>query len=168
MRISLAVLALLVVCGTCRGKEERWSSFAEDNDLSYYLDLQSLVPLPDNVYIFWLKSVAKDKEYFPREYNLSEISYILTNYELDCAAASYRIRGTILFDKQHKEINKVIAASPAAFEPVPPESLLELAQAEICVKKESAAGTAAPEEEEVTTPVLPEAPAPALQPPSIM
>ena len=167
MRISLVVLALLVACSTCHGKEQRWSSFAEDNDLSYYLDRQSLVSLPDNVYIFWLKSVAKDKEYFPREYNLSDLSYILTNYELDCAAASYRIRGTILFDKQHKELNKVIAASSTAFEPVPPESLLELAQAEICVKQESAADAAAPEDE-VAAPVLPEAPAVTVPPPSIM
>ena len=43
----------------------------------------------------------------------------------------------------------------------------ELAQEEICVKQESAADAAAPEDE-VAAPVLPEAPAVTVPPPSIM
>ena len=158
VRVLLAVLALLVGSGVCHGKEERWSNFAEDGDLKYYLDLKSIVSLPDNIYAFWLKSVAKDKEFFTKEYNLNDLSYIYTNYELDCAVSSYRIRGTIMFDKHHREINKVLAPSDGAFEPVPPESLLELAQGEICAKQQGAVNMPEPEEQEIAAPTAPGSP----------
>ena len=158
LRMLLALLALFVGCGVCHGKEGRWSQFAEDGDLKYYLDLKSVVSLPDSVYLFWLKSVAKQKEYFKKEYNLNDLAYIITNYELDCAASSFKIRGTIMFDKNQREINKVLPAADAVFEPVPPESLLELVQGEICAQQEGAA--AAPEEagEQPEAPLAPDAP----------
>lgn len=175
MRKLLVVLALLVGCGVCHGKEERWSNFAEDGDLKYYLDLQSVVPLPDSVYVFWVKSVAKDKEYFKREYRLNNISYVFTNYELDCAVSSYRIRGTIMFDKQRRAVHKLVPPlGEISFEPVAPESLLELAQDEICVQEESAANVPQSGESEMARPTAadlpaaPESPAAAVQPPSIM
>lgn len=159
MKTLLVMLALLGCCSVCNGKEERWTNFAEDSDLRYYLDLKSVVSLPDNVYIFWLKSTAKDKEYFKREYNLNDLSYIFTNYELDCAVSSYRIRGTIMFDKRRKEIGKILpAAGETPFEPVPPESMLELAQDEICAEEESAARVPEPDEREVAAPTQPDAP----------
>ncbi|HBG05120.1 MAG: hypothetical protein A2075_24210 [Geobacteraceae bacterium GWC2_58_44] len=139
VRMTFVLLALLMCSGISHGKEDRWSNFAEDGDLKYYLDQKSIVPLPNSVYIFWVKSVAKDKNYFKAEYNLNNLSYILTNYELDCAFSSYRIRGTIMFDKNRRELNKSVSDGPdSMFEPVPPESVLELVQDEICVKEESA------------------------------
>src|SRR6185369_5671518 len=118
------------------------------SDLKYYLDEKSVTPLPDNVYIFWVKSVAKDKDYFKTEYNLNNLSYIFTNYELDCALSSYRIRGTIMFDKNRREIYKSIpAAGETVFEPVPPESMLELVQDEVCVREETASKVKGSEEQ---------------------
>ncbi|GFO68370.1 hypothetical protein GMLC_19490 [Geomonas limicola] len=130
-RIALAALLLVFWCGVSQGAE-RWSNFAEDQELKYYLDEKSIIALPDNVYIFWVKSVAKDRDYFRREYNQNNVSYMFTSYELDCAVSSYRVRGTILFDKNRREVSKVVPEREPAFEPVPPESVLELAQDEIC------------------------------------
>jgi len=156
MRVSLLFLALLLYCGVSYGQEERWISFAEDSDLKYYLDQKSVRSLPDNVYLFWLKSVAKDKEYFKTQYNLSDLAYIYTSYELDCAVSAYRVRGTIMFDKQRREISKVLAApGDTAFEPVPPESLLELAQSDICANYDNAANKPAPEEQTAGEPAIP-------------
>lgn len=158
-RVIFVVLALLLCCGICQAKEERWNNFAEDNDLRYYLDQKSVLSLPDNVYIFWVKSVAKDKDYYKAEYNLNNLSYIFTNYELDCAVSSYRIRGTIMFDKNRREINKSLPMSADnVFEPVPPESMLELAQGEVCKQVGSATGKLEPEDEEEPAP-LPATPA---------
>jgi hypothetical protein len=159
VRITFVLLAFLVGCGVCHGKEERWGNFAEDADLKYYLDHKSVISRPDKVYIFWVKSVAKDKEYFKREYNQNDLSYILTNYELDCAIASYKIRGTIMFDKNRREINKALPAGDAVLEPVPPESMLELAQDEICVSDENTAKKAESEELIGVTSEAPTAPA---------
>jgi len=174
VRITCVVLAILMLCGVCHGKDDRWNNFAEDGDLRYYLDQKTIVSLPDGVYLFWVKSVAKDKEYFKREYNLNNLSYILTNYELDCAFSSYRIRGTIMFDKNRRELSKSVAEGAVSpFEPVPPESVLELAQEEICAAQESAD---LPDDEElpavpmiITAPhaeAAPDEPAPA-EPPSL-
>lgn len=146
---SVLVLAFLTFCGVAHA-ERRWANFAEDGDVRYYLDSKTLKALPDNVYIFWVKSVAKNREYFKGEYNLNDVAYILTNYELDCAISRYRVRGTIMFDKNRREINKTVAVGDPVFEPVPPESMLELAQDEVCVKKKGAAEV--PEAEEATAP----------------
>lgn len=78
-RITFAMLVLLMCCGISHARDERWNNFAEDNELKYYLDQKLITSLPDNVYIFWVKSVAKDKEYFKREYNMSNLSYMFTN-----------------------------------------------------------------------------------------
>lgn len=185
VRISIAVLVVLMCFGVCHAKAERWSNFAEDTDLKYYIDQRSIRSLPDNVYIFWVKSVAKDKDYFKNEYNLNNVSYMFTNYELDCAVSSYRVRGTIMFDKNRKEINKSLPDNEPSFEPVPPESMLELAQDEVCVKEEGvsdapdaeerpAAKTAAPSAPEAplapeapTAPAAPAAPAAPEEPPAL-
>lgn len=168
-RITVAMLLLLVCAGVCQGAE-RWSNFAEDQELKYYIDQKSIIPLPDNVFIFWVKSVAKDKDYFRKEYNLSNASYMFTSYELDCAVSSYRVRGSILFDKNRREISKVLPDGEPAFEPVPPESVLELAQGEICKDEQreegahtheapAAPSAAAPETaESPATPLAPAAP----------
>lgn len=156
VRMSIVALALLLICGVCHGNEKRWSNFGEDTDLKYYLDQQSVLSLPDNVYIFWVKSVAKDKEYFKKEYNLSDLSYIFTNYELDCAISSYRIRGSVMFDKNRRQISKALpAGGEAVFEPVLPESVLELAQNEICVKEELAQKIPVPQGEMAAAPTVP-------------
>ena len=159
-RITFVVLALLMCCGISHARDERWNNFAEDTDLKYYLDQKLIISLPDNVYIFWVKSVAKDKDFFKKEYNISNLSYIFTNYELDCAVSSYRIRGTIMFDRNRREINKSLPDSEPAFEPVPPESMLELAQDEICTSEkrnpEAAKRPTAPPA--ATTPARPTAP----------
>ena len=140
VRVTLLVLALLMCRGISHGKDARWSNFAEDSDLRYYLDQKSVVRLPDNVFVFWVKTVAKDRAYLKGLYDMEELSYLLTSYELDCAVASYRIRGVSMFDKNRREINKVLPASDESlFEPVQPESMLELAQDEICVRAEGAA-----------------------------
>lgn len=150
VRMTFVLLALLVSYGISHGKEERWNNFAEDSDLKYYLDQKTIIPVSETLYIFWVKSVAKNKEYFRQEYNVADLSYILTNYELDCTVASYRVRGSIMFDKNRRELGKSVADEAASgFEPVPPESMLELAQDELCVKEESA--DLAEEEELVTT-----------------
>ena len=138
VRMTLALLVLLISFGSSHGKEERWSNFAEDSDLKYYLDQKTVVPVTDNLYIFWVKSVAKDRDYFKKEYKVNDLSYILTNYELDCAVSSYRVRGSIMFDKNRRELGKSAGDETAGYEPVPPESMLELAQEELCVKEESA------------------------------
>jgi hypothetical protein len=176
VRMTFVVLVLLITCSVCRGEDQRWSNFAEDNDLKYYLDVKSVVPLPDNVYLFWVKTVAKDKEYFRTEYNVDDLSYVYTNYELDCAVSSFRVRGTILFDKHRREINKNIPAlAETKFEPIPPESVLELAQSEICVSDEDETKTSDLDEQPASAsaelPDSPQAPAEPLAPaaaPSIM
>jgi len=149
LRTTFAVLALLICSGMAHGSDGRWNNFAEDSDLRYYLDQKSVVQYQDGIYLFWVKSVAKQKDYFKREYNLNNLSYILTNYEMDCALSAYRIRGTIMFDKNRRELNKSVSnAAETLFEPVAPESVLELAQDEICAKEESAD---LPETEELST-----------------
>jgi hypothetical protein len=162
IRISIVMLTLLVCSGVCHAQTERWSNFAEDSDLKYYIDQRSIISLPDNVYIFWVKSVAKSKDYFKNEYNVNNVSYQFTSFEMDCAVSSYRVRGTILFDKNRKELSKSIPENEPAFEPVPPESVLELAQDEVCVKGKGV--TESPEGAErssaaPTAPAPPEAPA---------
>jgi hypothetical protein len=142
----LILFLLVSFAGVSHAAEERWVKFAQDADLSYYLDDKSVVALPDSVYIFWVKSVAREKEYFKREYNISNISYILTNYELDCALSSYRVRGAIMFDRSRRELGKDVPNSAPAFEPVPPESVLELAQEEMCAKRQSSPDGAGKEE----------------------
>lgn len=146
VRMSIAMLLLLMCCGVCHAATERWINFAEDTDLKYYLDQRSIITLPDNVHIFWVKSVSKDRDYFKKEYNQNNVSYMFTSYELDCAVSSFRVRGIILFDKNRKEISKSVPEGEQAFEPVPPESMLELAQDEVCVKEQGA--KEAPEIEE--------------------
>jgi hypothetical protein len=157
----MMLLTLLLCCGVCHAQPERWSNFAEDSDLKYYIDQRSIISLPDNVYIFWVKSVAKNKNYFKNEFNVDGVSYQLASYELDCAVSSYRVRGTILLDKSRKELSKSIPESDLNFEPIPPESVLELAQDEVCVKGKGTAET--PQEAErpsaaPAAPVAPEAP----------
>ena len=147
VRTSLVALVLICSCGVSHGREDRWSNFAEDADLKYYLDQESVSALPDNVYTFWVKSVAKDKDYYKKEYKLTSLAQILTSYELDCAVASYRVRGVIMLDRNRREIAKSMAAEgEGAFEPVPPESVLELIQNELCVGEE--AGAKQPEADE--------------------
>jgi hypothetical protein len=152
VRMALVILALLACCGVCHADEGRWLNFAEDANLKYYLDQKSVLPLPDNVYLFWVKSVAKDKEYFQKEFNFSGLSYIFTSYEVDCAIASYRVRGSILFDKNRKELSKNLPGGEPPFQPIPPESMLELAQAEICSKAASQADNDGEEETGVSGP----------------
>lgn len=179
VRMSIAMLALFMSCGVCHAAVERWSNFAEDTDLKYYLDQRSIISLPDNIHIFWVKSIPKDRDYFKKEYNMSNVSYMFTSYELDCAVSSYRVRGTIMFDKNRKEISKSLPEGEPAFEPVPPESMLELAQEEVCAKEENttnasegaerpkatAAGPTAPIPPEA--PEAPVAPATAEEPPAL-
>jgi hypothetical protein len=176
VRISFVMLFFLMCSSVCHAKTERWSNFAEDNDLKYYMDQRSIIALPDNVFIFWVKSVPKDKDFFKREYNLHNGSYMFTSYELDCAVSNYRVRGTIMFDKNRKEISKSIAEGETVFEPVPPESMLELAQDEICIKEEGgaeisdgaerpAAAPKAPTPPEA--PTAPEEPGAAEEPPAL-
>ncbi|GFO54578.1 hypothetical protein GMSM_15850 [Geomonas sp. Red276] len=160
--ITLSMLLLMAWSGLTYG-EERWYNFAEDGDLKYYLDRKSVHPLPDNVYVFWIKSVAKDKEYYRREYNISNLAYILTNYELDCAVSSYRVRGTIMFDKGRRELGKTLASGEPVFEPVPPESVLEMAQDEICTGEQNASRESEDEEQRSTK----AATAPASPPPTL-
>jgi hypothetical protein len=148
VRISIAILVLLICSGVCHARDERWSNFAEDADFKYFMDQKSITPLPDNVYIFWVKSIPKDKDYFKKEYNVNNVSYMFTNYELDCAVSSYRARGTMMFDRNRKELSKSLPEGESVFEPVPPESMLELAQDEVCVKGSGKEATAGPEEEE--------------------
>jgi hypothetical protein len=171
VRVAIAMLALLACSSTCLGKETRWINFAEDTDLRYYLDQKSIISRPDSVYIFWVKSVAKDRGYFKKEYTLNEVSYIFTNYELDCAVSSYRVRGTIMFDKNRRELNKSLpAGGEPNFEPIPPESMLELVQDEICAGEEQAGKAAQPEAEppagsaEPTAPAAPASPQAPLAP----
>lgn len=168
---ALLILFLLVsFASVSHAAEERWVKFAQDADLSYYLDERSVVELPDSVYIFWVKSVAKEREYFKREYNVSNISHILTNYELDCALSSYRVRGTIMFDGSRRVLSKDVPTSPPAFEPVPPESVLELAQEEMCARRQSSPDGAEKEEETAAAPAAAPAavaPAPPVEPPSL-
>jgi hypothetical protein len=160
VRIAITLLALLMYCGVCQAETERWSNFAEDTDLKYYIDQRSIIPLPDNVYIFWVKSVPKDKDYFKKEYNMNNVSYLFTSYELDCAVSSYRVRGTIMFDKNRRELSKTLPEGEPAFEPVPPESVLELVQEEVCVKEEGTKESSEAKEGPTATkaPVAPEAP----------
>jgi hypothetical protein len=156
--MPIAMLALLLSCGVCHAATERWSNFAEDTDLKYYIDLRSIITLPDNVHIFWVKSIAKDKDYFKKEYNMNNVSYMFTSYELDCAVSSYRMRGSMMFDKNRKEISKSIPEGEPAFEPVPPESMLELAQEEVCVKAETTSNASEGEEHATAAPAAPAAP----------
>ena len=156
VKTTFVVLAMLLSSAVCRGEDARWSNFAEDSDLKYYLDVKSVVSRPDNVYLFWLKAVAKNKEYFKREYNIDDLSYVYTNYELDCAVSSFRVRGIILFDKHRRELNKSIPApGETSFEPIPPESVIELAQGEICVGEEGDAKQTDADEQEATEPSAP-------------
>ena len=170
VRMPIVMLALLLSCNVCHAAAERWSNFAEDTDLKYYLDQRSIIALPDNVHIFWVKSIAKDRDYFKKEYNMNNVSYMFTSYELDCAVSNYRIRGTIMFDKNRKEISKAIPEGEPAFEPVPPESMLELAQEEVCVKEEGTINATEGEEHATAAPTpaeAPAAPAAAEEPPAL-
>lgn len=139
VRISLALFLILIGCGVCRAESQRWNNFAEDSELKYYIDQRSIISLPDEVFIFWVKSVPKDRDYFKQEYNQNDVAYMFTSYELDCSVSSYRVRGVIMYDKSRREVNKSVAEGEETFAPVPPESMLELAQEEICAKGESAA-----------------------------
>src|SRR5689334_12634066 len=131
-RLLVPLFALVLSAGTACAAEGRWNSFAEDGDVKYFLDQKSVLTLPDNVFIFWMRSVPKDKEYIRREYNMNTLSYILTNYELDCANATYRVRETAMFDKNRKELSKSLPAGEAPFEPIQPESIVEMAQENFC------------------------------------
>jgi hypothetical protein len=175
LRIACALVALIATCGICNA-DDRWTNFAEDADLRYYLDQKSVTNLPDNVHVVWIKSIAKDRNYYKAEYNLNNLAYILTNYEIDCAVSSYRVRGVIMFDKNRKEITKVLpSGGEPALEPIPPESMLELAQSEVCTKaaseedeKEQEPAPSQPVElTPPAEPALPAEPAPQAEPPTM-
>lgn len=150
LKTKLMVVGLLLCGAVAQAKEGRWSNFAEDADLKYYLDLKSVITTPERTSTFWVKSVAKNKEYYKSEYNLNDLAYILTSYEYDCARGLYRVRATVMYDKNRRELHKTFptASETPGFEPVTPESVLELVRDSICVE---AAG-------------LPEAAVPALAP----
>ena len=96
-----------------------------------------------------MKLVAKDKEYFKKKYNLATLHQILTNYELDCAVSGYRVRGVIMQDKNRGELAKSGEDDgDTPLEPVPPESIIELVQNEVCVGDED--GGKQPEAEEAS------------------
>jgi hypothetical protein len=134
MKIIMVLGILLLSVTLANGKEERWQNFAEDADLKYYLDRKTVVRTPEDTATFWVKSVAKNREYFKNEYNLNELAYIMTNYELDCSRALFRVRETILLTKNRKELSKTLVplAEMPEFEPVTPESVTELAQEAVC------------------------------------
>lgn len=153
LRVVLALFNVMLFCTVAYGIENRWYNFAEDSDLRYYLDNKSIVSRPNHTKIVWVKSVPKSKEYFEREYNLNNLAYLLTNYEIDCSNASYRVRQTLMLDKNRKELSKTQAAgSDVLFEPVPPESSIELAQEAVCGEEESAPSQATQKEEPQATP----------------
>jgi len=164
MLIRIILVSIFGIClsNAAFAREERWYNFAEDGDLRYYIDERSIVTRNDDIRILWVKSVAKNREYFREEYNLNDLSYILTNYEMDCSDATYRVRQIIMMDKNRRELNKSMPAAAATnFEPIPPESALELAQDMVCAKT----GTETTEEpDEVTPPSV--APAQPVAPPA--
>jgi hypothetical protein len=155
LKTNILVVGLLLCGAVAHGKENRWSNFAEDADLKYYLDQKSIITTPEKTTAFWVKSVAKNKEYFKSEYNLNDLAYILTSYEFDCARGMYRVRAMVMYDKNRRELHKTfpLAAEMPGFEPVTPESVLELARDSVC-------GEAA-ELPEVATPSPVPTPAPA-------
>ncbi|MBJ6726503.1 surface-adhesin E family protein [Geomesophilobacter sediminis] len=165
-RVSLLVFVLLVSATVAHAAEGRWTSFAEDADIRYYLDQKSLLPLPDNVFIFWMRTVPKDREYIRREYNMNTLSYILTNYELDCSDATYRVRETAMFDKNRKELSKSVASDDIPYEPIQPESIVEMVQETLCPKGSTgpkiAEAPQAPAAE--AQPAVPGTPAPVVPP----
>ncbi|KAF0221416.1 MAG: hypothetical protein FD174_554 [Geobacteraceae bacterium] len=124
----------LFLSGMAHGKEDRWYNLTEDADLTYYIDRKSVLKTPDNTHIFWVKIVSRKKEYLKKEYKLSDLEYVLFNYEIDCGRGMYKTRGTIFFDKNGKQIDKqtptYVDMSDA--EPIPPESVMELAQDAVC------------------------------------
>lgn len=136
LRLAGVGLLLVVFCSVAHGKEDRWSSFAEDSDQKYYLDKKSVFPVGDYGFSFWIRSVPKDKEYIRREYNMTDLSYLLTNYELNCSEATFRVREILMFDKNRKELAKNLPEGEAVYEPIQPESIIEMAQESFCGKGE--------------------------------
>lgn len=158
MWIRLALIALCVICfaNAAQAKEERWYNFAEDNDLRYFIDTKSIVNRSGDIHIFWVRSMAKNKQYFKEEYNMNDLASILTNYEMDCSDATYRVRQTVMLDRNRRELNKSVpAGAEAEFEPIPPESSLELAQEIVCADAERGSDKADDSTSGSTTPVKP-------------
>ncbi|UFS71495.1 hypothetical protein LPW11_04675 [Geomonas sp. RF6] len=151
MRLRVVFAMLCVVCfsNLAHAADERWYNFAEDSDLRYYIDQKSVVNRSGDIHIFWVKSVAKSKEYYRQEYNLNHLAYILTNYEMDCSDATFRVRQTLMMDRNRRELNKSVpSGAETDFEPIPPESALELAQEIVC----TGTGNDESDEKEAPTP----------------
>lgn len=134
-KCALMLLVALFLCsGMAYGKDDRWYPFAEDPDLSYYIDKKSVLRTPDNTYLFWVKVVGRKKEFLKKEYRMNDLEYILFNYEISCAKGLYKTRGTIYYDRSGKQLDKQIPTylDMSDAEPVPPESIMELAQDAVC------------------------------------
>lgn len=146
--LALSAVVLLLLSGMASGKDDRWYNLTEDADLTYYIDKKSILKTPDNTYIFWMKITSKKKEYLQKEYKQIDLEYVLFNYEINCSRGLYKTRGTIYYDKNGKQIDKqtptYVDMSDA--EPIPPESVMELAQDAVCPESGSDETPAAAEQ----------------------
>ncbi len=138
-KVLMVLASLFIFSGMAYGKDDRWYNFAEDNDLTYAIDRKSILKSPENTYLFWVKITSRKKDYLKNEYKMNELAYVIFNYEIDCTRGMYKARGTIYYDKNGKQLDKQIPAfvDMSDAEPIPPESIMEMAQEAICYEPES-------------------------------
>ena len=136
---TVATFILLVLfCGTAYGKTERWHKLTEDADLSYFIDDKSIVRTKSGTTLFWMKLVSRSKDFLKKEYRMADLEYILFNYEINCDKAVFKSRGVIYYGPNGKQLDKQAPtfADMSDAEPVPPESMMEVAQDYVCAGEE--------------------------------
>ncbi|SNB46929.1 surface-adhesin E family protein [Geobacter sp. DSM 9736] len=164
VRMILASLAMLVwpaiMCGAAHGREERWSKLTEDAELVFHIDEKSIQNTRSGTTIFWVKLTGRKNDFLRNEYKLPELDYILFNYEIDCNKGIYKPRGIYYYARSGKQLDKQVPLSTdmTDAEPVPPESVMELAQNYVCAEELSL-----PEAQSPSSPEL-EGGAPGLSP----
>lgn len=129
---------LVLLCGNAYGKADRWSKLMEDSDLVYYMDDKSILNTKTGTTIFWMKLASRKKDFLKNEYKMPELDYILFNYEINCDKAVYKSRGVIYYDRNGRQLDKQVptAVDMSDSEPVPPESVMEVAKEYVCPDKE--------------------------------
>lgn len=132
------LLLFLALCGTAYGKTERWHKLTEDADLSYYIDDRSIVRSRTGTTLFWMKLESRNRDFLKKEYHMPDLEYILFNYEINCDKSLFKTRGVIYYGANGRQIDKQSPtySDMSDAEPVPPESMMEVAQDYVCAGDE--------------------------------
>jgi len=136
LRLTVPVLvwSMFLTSAAAFGESQRWHKFSQDADLTYFIDNGSIMKTRAGTYIFWVKETPAKKDFLKNQYKMDELDHVLFNYEIDCDKGIYKTRGIIYYDSKEEILDKQIplVTDMSDAEPIPPESVIELAEDYVC------------------------------------